>query len=125
MHKKGNKNVNEKYDFRILNALLKLPIPLKTFDNHLVYFDSNKRNETIYEHIANKKHRLHLVDIKLIPDILNDKKSIKKDRNGLRYRSYIGKRKKRNEKNKYLKIVTYVRNNNRESIITICTSKNN
>ena len=46
---------NREYDQNIINALKALPSPLKTFDGHNVFFDIDKRDETIFEHIANKK----------------------------------------------------------------------
>ena len=115
----------DKYDQHIIEELKKLPKPLKTFDDHIVNFDANKRTETIYEHIANKKHHLHTIDIKQIQAILLNKESLKNDRNGKKNRSYVGKRNKQKEKNKYLKIVTTVNKNKTESVVTICTVKRN
>ena len=125
MHKRKKNNVNEKYDQHIVEALRKLPKPLKTFDGHCVYFDVDKRNETIFEHIANKKHHLHEIDISQIPIILKNKECFENDRYGSKFRNYIGKRKKRQEKKKFLKVVTEVKKNNMESIITVCCVKNN
>ena len=115
--------INGKYDEHIIEELKKLPKPLKTFDNHDVFFDKDKRKETIYEHIANKKHHLHLKDIQQIQSILLNKECLRTDRNGKNNRCYIGKRKKQKEKNKYLKIVTSINKNKTESITTICTVK--
>ena len=123
MHKKNKNNINDKYDQNIIDALKKLPVPLLTFDNHKVYFDIDKRKETIYEHVANKKHRFHVVDISQIQIILKDKNSLKNDRYGVRYRTYFGHRKKNKEKKRFIKIVTTVKKNKNESIITICTTK--
>lgn len=119
MHKKRNNLNNLYYDIHIVEALKNLPVPLTTFDNHKVLFDQDKRKETIYEHIANKKHHLHVVDIKRIPEILKDEESLKEDRNGENYRVYIGKRGKQTEKPYYLRIVTHLKDNNVESILTI------
>ena len=123
MHKRKKSYINEKYDQHIIDELKKLHKPLKTFDNHSVLFDKDKRKESIYEHIANKKHRLHVVDIQQIQSILLDKECLKNDRNGKKNRCYIGKRKKQNEKNKYLKIVTIVKKDKNESVSTVCTVK--
>ena len=125
MRKRNKGFINGKYDQHIIEELKKLQKPLKTFDNHNVFFDKNKRKETIFQHIANKKHRLHIVDIRQIQFILLNKDCLKNDRNGKKNRCYIGKRKKQNEKNKFLKIITIVNKNNTESISTICTVKNN
>ena len=115
---------NIEYDQNIINALKALPVPLKTFDNHNVYFDKDKRNETIFEHVGNKKHRLHIADIKVIPSIFAKKESLKKDRSGKNFRTYIGKRGKTKEKSKFLKIITRVYTNKKESILSIYPVKN-
>ena len=114
-----SKKINHDYDQNIIAALRKLPIPLKSFDGHEIYFDKDKRGETIYEHIADKKHHLFIVDIQRIPIILNDKTSLKPDRNGKRYRNYIGRRGKKNERMKYIRICTEIQKGKKESIITI------
>ena len=116
---------NNEYDQNIINALKSLPSPLRTFDGHIVKFDLDKRYETIYEHIANKKHRLHISDIKLIPVILKDKSFLKSDKNSKKYRNYIGRRTKKNERLKYLKIVTIKNKDKTESVITIMLIKKN
>lgn len=115
---------NDGFDQNIIAALLRLRTPLFTAHGSEVSFDKNKRNETIYEHIAHKKHHLTIKDIAAIPAILADRKSLKKDRNGKRYRTYIGKRGKKKERIKYLKIVTEVGDGNKESIVAIYLTKN-
>ena len=115
---------NKEYDQNIIAALKALPKPLKTFDGHDVLLDSDKRDETIFEHIADKKHHLHVADIEVIPNILSKKESLYKDRSGKKYRSYIGRRGRQKERVKYLKIVTEIRKGNKESIITIYLTKN-
>ncbi len=114
----------DKYDKHIIEELKKLPVPLKTFDGHDVYFDQDKRRETIYEHIANKKHHLHVKDIYQIPIILKNKNCLVRDKKGKKFRSYIGKREKRKERLKYIKITTKLCINNKESIVTINPIKN-
>lgn len=125
MHKRKKNNINDKYDQYIIEALKKLPKPLQTFDGHNVYFDVDKRKETIFEHISNKKHRFHTSDIMQIPSIFKNKECLKNDCYGLTYRNYIGRRKKKNEKKKYIKIVTQVKKNKDESVISIYTVKTN
>lgn len=119
MHKKRNQNFYLKYDIHIIKALKSLNVPLITFDGHEVYFDEDKRRESIYEHIANKEHHLHVVDIKRIPKILKNITSLSEDKYGIDFRCYIGKRGKKNEKQQNLKIVTKLKSNNKESIVTI------
>jgi len=123
MHKKRNNLINLYYDIHIVEALQKLPAPLITFDGHQVLFDEDKRKETIFEHIANKKHHLHVVDIKRIPYILKDKESLSVDHKEKNLRIYIGKRGKQTEKPCYLKIITHIKKNNNESVITIYPDK--
>ncbi|MBQ9266482.1 MAG: hypothetical protein IJ186_05440 [Bacilli bacterium] len=110
---------NNKYDENIIKALKQLKIPLKNFKGNDVYFDKDKRGETIYEHIANKNHHLYVKDIVEIPKILLDKKSSKNDKKNRQFCNYIGKRGKKKEKAKYLKIVTRVKQVNKEFIITV------
>ena len=113
-----SKKVKE-YDQNIIQALKALPKPLKTFDGHDVLFNMDKRKETIFEHIANKNHHLHLVDIELIPIMLRNPSCLKTDRNGKKYRTYICKRKKNKERLKYLKISTLLSKDKIETVITI------
>ena len=124
MHKKRNQNFYLTYDVHIVDALKALKVPLLTFDNHKVLFDTDKRNETIYQHIANKHHHLHVVDIEKIPSILKDSKSLRVDRNGPSFRVYVGERGKKKEKPIYLKIVTEVKLENYESVVSIYPDKN-
>lgn len=71
---------------RILLMLLKkLPVPLKSARGSEIYFDNDKRYESIFEHIANKNHHLTIKDIKAIPAILLDKNSLKLDRSGKKF----------------------------------------
>ena len=86
---------NKDYDQNIIDALKKLPVPLKTFDGHNVLFDEDKRKETIYEHIAIKSHHLHVVDILVVPRILLNKNCLKNDKNGVKFRNYVGIRGKK------------------------------
>ena len=114
---------NKGYDENIIKALKALPVPLVTAKGNRVLFDVDKRDETIYEHIANKKHHLHVKDIMAIPKILSNKKCLQKDNKSHTHHNYIGRRGKKGEKNKYLKIITETKNNNTESIITIYSIK--
>ena len=119
------KKKKKEYDQNIIDALKKLQVPLKTAKGSEVYFDMNKRYETIFEHIANKNHHLTVKDIDAIPNILLDKYTLKDDRSGKKFRTYIGRRGKQKERIKYLKIVTEIKNENRESVVTVYLTKNN
>ena len=116
---------NKEYDQNVIAALKALPVPLKTYNGGEVRFDVDKREETIFEHIANKDHHIHVKDIVVIPSILLSKESLKNDRNGRKFRTYIGKRGKNKERLKYLKIVTELKKNKKESVVTIYPVKNN
>ena len=116
-------NYDKTYDENIIVALKRLPIPLKTAKGNNVYFIENKRDETIYEHIANKKHHFHLSDIDLIPLILLDPNSLNKDSRSNKFHNYIGKRRRTNEREKYIKIITKVQMNKKEIIVTIYPTK--
>ena len=112
------------YDENIMSALKSLPVPLKTFDNHNVTFEEDKRNESIFEHIGKQRHRLKLSDIKAIPTILRDPKSLAKDSKKSVFRNYEGKRPKKNAKLKYIRIVTRIIGPIKEVITTIYLFKN-
>ena len=116
---------NKEYDQNVIAALKALPVPLITYNGSEVRFDVDKREETIFEHIANKDHHIHVKDIAVIPSILLSKGSLKNDRNGRKFRAYIGKRGKNKERLKYLKIVTELKKNKKESVVTIYPVKNN
>ena len=120
---RNNKNIE--YDQHIITALKLLPVPLKTFDGHDVLFDKDKRNETIFEHIANKEHHLFVKDIEQIPKILLNKESLNQDNKSHKFHNYIGRRGKKNERAKYLKIITEIKKGNKESVVTIYVIKNN
>ena len=92
---------NKEYDQNVIAALKALPVPLKTYNGGEVCFDA------------------------VIPTILRDKESLKNDRNGRKFKTYIGKRGKKKERLKYLKIVTEVKKNKKESVVTIYPVKNN
>ena len=111
-------------DENIVSALKALSVPLKTFDNHEVYFEENKRNESIFNHIGKQKHRLKISDIKAIPSILKDRNSLSKDVKKSVFRNYEGKRPKKNAKLKYIRIVTRKISTVKEVITTIYLLKN-
>ena len=113
------KYTNHKFDENIVIALKALAVPLMTFDNHFIYFEENKRKESIYEHIANKKHRFCVSDIACIPTILKDKNSLQQDKKKGIFRNYVGRRKKKNDKAKYIKIVTRLSKNCTEVVTSI------
>ena len=115
---------NKTSDENIVAALKDLPVPLKTFDNHDVYFEENKRNESIFDHISKQKHRLKISDIKAIPSILKDRNSLSKDVKKSVFRNYEGKRPKKNAKLKYIRIVTRKISTVKEVITTIYLLKN-
>lgn len=107
-----------------MKALKTLIVPMHTYENSKVNFDLNKRKETIFEHIANKKHHLHVKDINQIPKILLSKDCFKKDKSNSKNRIYIGRREKQKERAKYIKIVTKINKNKSESIVTVYLIKN-
>ena len=123
MRKRSIKN-NKYCDENIIQALKELPVPLKTFDNHEIVFNDNKRYESIFEHISKEKHGFKVNDIKEIPNILKDKNSMQKDNKKSSFRNYVGSRPKKSAKLKYIKIVTKKINDNIESVITIYLLKN-
>ena len=107
-------------DIHIVEALKKLPTPLINSSGAKVYFDKDKRNESIFEHIANKRHHLYVSDIARVPLILKNKNSLMKDRKKSgKFKNYIGQRGKTNEKLKHLIIITQVNKDKTETIVSI------
>ena len=123
MRKRSVKN-KKNYDENIISALKVLPVPMKTFDNHEVYFEENKRNESIFEHIGKQKHRLKISDIKAISTILKDRNCLTKDAKKSVFRNYEGRRPKKNAKLKYIRIITRKITSLKEVITTIYLLKN-
>lgn len=119
------RKIDREFDQNIVDALKKLPVPLKSARGSEIYFDNDKRYESIFEHIANKSHHLTIKDIKTIPVILLDKNALKLDRSGKKFSTYVGRRGKQKERIKYMKIVTQKGKGKRESVITIYLTKNN
>jgi len=110
-------------DQNIVSALSHLPKPMINRDGILVYVREEARSETGAEHIAEKKHLLKIRDIKVIPGILKDPISYKKDPKRKRSMIYFGKRPGQNNKAPFLKIVTNIRKDGAEEIITIYPKK--
>lgn len=117
------RKLDREFDQSIVDALKKLPVPLKSARGSEIYFDNDKRYESIFKHIANKNHHLTIKDIKAIPAILLDKNSLKLDRSGKKFSTYIGRRGKQKERIKYMKIVTQKGREKRESVVTIYLKK--
>ncbi len=117
-------NKKNEPDLNIIKALKELPVPLTNFKDRKILFNLNKRKESIYEHIAVKSHHLHVSDIKVIPSILKNPKSLVSDHDNRKGKIYIGRRGKKHENVKYLKIVTQCNPDSTESIITIYLTKN-
>ena len=108
----------------IIGALLKLKTPIiGKGGKHFVVRDES-RYESGIEHIANKRHRLKVRDIKSISEILKHPKIEMVDPNNKNYRNYYGVRKEKNN-GMLLKIVTlpYKEHYNSELIVTIFPTK--
>ena len=72
MAKKRNEEI---YDQNIIEALRKLPNPIKDKKHNIMIYIRNDRarsNETRFEHIAKKNHELKVRDIKSIPEGIKD-----------------------------------------------------
>ena len=89
---------NEEYDENIISALHKIKFPLITKNGIKVILDIRSRNETIYEHIANKKNHLTIRDIELIKEIIVNPKIIVHSKRNKNYIAIYGDRKIKNKK---------------------------
>ena len=108
------------FDQNIIDALLKLKMPIIGKNGKTFLLRDNARFESGLEHIAKKTHRLKVRDIESVPSILKHPKFEMQDPNNRNYRNYYGIRKSDNSEI-LLKIVTwpYKNNHNCELIITI------
>jgi len=108
----------DKIDHNIVLALDKLIQPFFNSEHTKVYIRPDFRsNETGAEHIANSKHGLKTKDISCIPQIIKSPLTIIKDKR--KGKSYFGNRVCGLKKAKYLKIVTQIRPDATEQIVTI------
>ena len=121
---KKNKILND-IDSNIVEALLKIKIPIKGKNGKLFYVRDEARYESGIEHIALKRHRLKVRDIESISSILKHPAYESMDPNNINYRNYYGIRKGINKGQYLLKIVTwsYENDSNKELIITIFPTK--
>lgn len=110
-------------DKNIVSALAHLPKPMVNRDGVLVYVREEARSETGAEHIAEKKHFLKIRDIEAVPGILKNPLSYKRDPKRKRSMVYFGKRPGQNNKAPLLKIVTNIRKDAAEEIITVYPQK--
>ena len=115
---------DEKYDKHIIDALLKLKTPIIGKDGKKFLVRDDSRYESGLEHIANKRHRLKVKDIELLPNILKHPKAELQDPNNRNYRNYYGIRKGK-ESDTFLKVVTWPDKNDSsiELIVTIYPTK--
>ena len=114
------------YDENIIAALQKIKTPIIGVGGRKFYFRPKARNETGFEHIANKKHRLKVRDINEIVNILRHPVYWTEDRHNPIYRTYYGIQKKKDSKT-FIKIVTSPvkgKRNEEEIIITVYPVKN-
>lgn len=109
-------------DNNIIGALKKLQFPIKNVKGIDVYLREEARSETGEEHIAAKKHFLKVRDINCIASIIKNPLLYKKDPKRKKSMVYFGKRSGK-EKAPYLKIVTNIRKDGNEEIITVYPKK--
>ena len=116
----ARKRPQTEYDQHIIDALIRLDNPIVGKDKKHFYIRSEARRETGLQHIANRKHRLKVRDIEMIPSFLKHPKYECADPLKKNYRNYYGIRESKNAM-LFIKIVTWVNpsNPNIETIITI------
>ena len=109
------------YDEHIIAALKELTQPIIGKSGKKFYFREMARQETGFEHIAKKSHRLKVRDIEIIPEILRHPISEHRDPANYNYRNYYGIRRGDQNIKSLLKIVTWEDEHDslKETIITI------
>ena len=117
-------NNKKEYDDHIIDALLKLKVPIIGKGGKLFLIRDDARYESGIKHIASKSHRLKVRDIEMLPLILKHPKMVVVDPNNKNYRNYYGIRKGTSD-SALLKIITwpYENNPNIELIVTIFPTK--
>lgn len=117
-------NRKQTYDPNIISSLEKLPKTMMNNEKKEVKIRLSARNESGAEHIAVVTHGLQIRDIKLIPKVLRNPEHFCVDPNNKNYKNYYRKREgkhdsKTRNKGIYLKIVTSVKLDGREEIVTV------
>ena len=124
-HDMAKKTVNEdKYDKHIIDALMKLKMPIVGIGGISFYIRDESRYEDGIHHIASKRHRLKVRDVESISDILRHPKMVRTDPHNRNYKNYYGIRRGDNS-SMLIKIVTwpYEHNPKMELIVTIYPTK--
>ena len=104
--KKDAKNEKEKYDQHIVDALLKLKMPIIGINGRKFYLRDKAHGGTGIDHIAIKRHRLKVRDIENVPKLLCKPKYVCEDPKHPIYRNYYGIRKGNYAKGMFIKIIT-------------------
>lgn len=117
-------NRNQAYDPNIIAALEELPKIMKNNESKEVTIRHQARDESGKEHIAVSTHGLQVRDIEMIPEILKKPETCLQDPYNKNYKDYYGKRLGKHDsttrnKGQYLKIVTSVKLDGNEEIITV------
>jgi len=115
---------NQPIDPNIIKALEKLPKVMSNNQDKEVFVRAKARHETGKEHIAVTSHGLQVRDINLIKKALSAPEFVCEDPNNHRRKNYYVKREGKhgyNNRNKgtLLKVVTYVRPDEKEEIVTV------
>ena len=115
---------NQAIDPNIIEALEKLPKIMRNNQNKEVSIRAEARNETGKEHIAVTTHGLQVRDVNLIKKALRSPEFVCQDPNNPNYKNYYVRRGGKhgpNNRNKgvFLKLVTYVKSDGSEEIITV------
>ncbi|MCQ2798052.1 MAG: hypothetical protein MJ241_06380 [Bacilli bacterium] len=105
-------------DQNIIKALKAITLPILIKDNVRVIFAEEGRNQTRFEHIADKKHRLKISDIECIEKILKKPSLVIDSKKRDQSKIFYGRR-KGNRKPPYLKIVIDFRNEKLGKIKTV------
>lgn len=109
-------------DQNIIKALKAITLPILIKDNVRVIFAEKGRNQTRFEHIADKKHHLKVSDIQLAVPILKQPLMICESKKKDHSRCFYGRR-KGNPKTRYLKVVVDFRDDKLGKIVTIYAVK--
>lgn len=116
-HKKRKTSSNKD----VLSSIENLNFPIKNNIGCDVFLKKSKSNHSRSHHISKQYHGLSSDDILIIPELLKNPVYVTKDPNHKEKKNYYGRRSK-SRKILFIKVVTKVRNDYSEEIITIFTT---
>ena len=116
-------NRNQPFDPNIIEALNKLPRKMTNYDGKMISIRPNSGRETGVEHVSQSGHGLQEKDIKQIPNILKNPDTVCSDPDWPNRKNYYGKKYKEHVFWGFIKIVSDIKSDGSEEIVTVFLTK--